>query len=65
MPSASDPPSAADIAALAARVQSHFLRDARPHEVFDALLPQMLAATRSGYGFIGELGTGPRTACPP
>ena len=55
MPFDSDPPSAADIAALAARIQSHFLRDARPREVFDALLPQMLAATRSGYGFIGEL----------
>jgi len=55
MPFASDPPSAADIAALAARVQSHFLRDARPREVFADLLPQMLAATRSGYGFIAEL----------
>jgi GAF domain-containing protein len=55
MPFATDPPPAADIAALASRVQAHFLRDASPGEVLDALLPEMLAATRSAHGFIGEV----------
>jgi len=44
-----------DLGALIARLQSHFLRSARPHEVFDALLPELLAATGSEYGFIGEV----------
>jgi PAS domain S-box-containing protein len=47
------PPS--DLGALIARLQSHFLRSARPHEVFDALLPELLEVTGSAYGFIGEV----------
>ena len=50
LPSASE-----DLGAIIHRVQSRFIRSAEAHEVFDALLPELLALTRSEYGFVGEV----------
>ena len=44
-----------DLGAIIARVQSRFIRSAEAHEVFDALLPELLALTASEYGFVGEV----------
>ncbi len=43
------------ITALAARLQARYLRGTPSSEVFDALLPDLLAITDSGYGLIGEV----------
>lgn len=38
-----------------AEIQSLFIRDARPRELFDAVLAILLRITGSGYGFVGEV----------
>ena len=44
-----------DLGAIILRLQSRFIRDRLPHEVFDPLLAELLALTGSEYGFIGEV----------
>ncbi len=44
-----------DLGAIIHRVQARFIRSAEAHEVFDALLPELLALTNSEYGFVGEV----------
>ena len=53
--SAATPAAAWDLGALIRRLQASFIRDAAAHEVFDALLPDLLAISGSAYGFIGEV----------
>lgn len=36
-------------------IQSLFIRDAKPRELFDAVLATLLRITDSGYGFVGEV----------
>lgn len=36
-------------------IQSLFIRDTRPRELFDAVLATLLRITDSGYGFVGEV----------
>jgi PAS domain S-box-containing protein len=49
------PSSPEDLGAIIHRVQSRFIRAAEAHDVFDALLPELLALTASEYGFVGEV----------
>ena len=37
------------------RLQSEFMSDAAPHELFNGLLPTVLSLTQSKVGFIGEV----------
>jgi signal transduction histidine kinase/CheY-like chemotaxis protein len=37
------------------QVQSQYIEDSEPRQVFDALLDSLLSLTRSEYGFIGEV----------
>ena len=43
-----------DLGAIIHRVQSRFIRSAEAHEVFDALMPELLTLTASEYGFVGH-----------
>jgi len=52
---ASELPPPAAVATLAARLQSQFIREAPPRELFDALMPDLLAATGSAHGFVAEV----------
>jgi len=38
-----------------AEIQSKFIRDAKPRELFDAVLATLLRITDSAYGFVGEV----------
>lgn len=44
-----------DLGAIITRLQSRYIRGTGAREVFDALLPELLALTDSEYGFIGEV----------
>ena len=44
-----------DLGAVVTRLQSHYIRGAPPRQVFDTLLPELLALTGSSYGFIAEV----------
>jgi PAS domain S-box-containing protein len=49
------PPAPEALGAIIHRVQARFIRAAQAHDVFDALLPEILALTASEYGFVGEV----------
>ncbi|MEW6706379.1 MAG: GAF domain-containing sensor histidine kinase [Pseudomonadota bacterium] len=49
------PPAPPDLGVVIARLQAHYIRGVAPRQVFDALLPELLALTHSQYGFIAEL----------
>jgi PAS domain S-box-containing protein len=44
-----------DLGVIIRRLQASFIRTAAAHEVFDALLPDLLRLSGSAYGFIGEV----------
>jgi PAS domain S-box-containing protein len=44
-----------DLGVVLSRLQAHYIRGVEPRQVFDALLPELLALTRSEYGFIAEV----------
>jgi len=50
-----EPPPPPDLGAIVHRVQSRFIRGAGAAEVFDPLLPELLAITGSEYGFVAEV----------
>ena len=49
------PISVEDLGVIIRRLQASFIRTAAAHEVFDALLPDLLSLSGSAYGFIGEV----------
>lgn len=44
-----------DLGAVVTRLQSHYIRGASPRQVFDTLLPELLALTGSSFGFVAEV----------
>jgi len=49
------PPLPPDLGVVITRLQAHYIRGAEPRQVFDALLPELLALADSEYGFIAEV----------
>ena len=60
----SPPAVTADLAAIIHRAQSRFIRGADASDVFDPLLPELLAVTDSAYGFVGEVWNDATTGAP-